>query len=212
MKAMSDSKTYIYRMTHYSNIEFILREGLHCCNCKPQDPEYTSIGYKTLITNRGKSVVSIDPGGVLNDYIPFYFHYKMPMLYNIWKKEVADYNGSQDEIIYLVSTVEQIVALDLPFVFTDRHAYVAYLNYYNQYAQLTNLNWNIIKDHNWHQTYSEQRKELKQAEFLVHRHLPVTGLLGIIAHNQEIANFVREALVSVNSEVKLIVKPGYYYS
>ncbi|MEJ7780116.1 MAG: DarT ssDNA thymidine ADP-ribosyltransferase family protein [Daejeonella sp.] len=87
---MSDTKTYIYRMTHYSNIEFILREGLHCCNCKPQDPEYTSIGYKTLINNRGRSVVSIDPGGVLNDYIPFYFHYKMPMLYNIWKKDVAD--------------------------------------------------------------------------------------------------------------------------
>lgn len=35
-------------------------------------------------------MVSIDPGGVLNDYIPFYFHYKMPMLYNIWKKDVAD--------------------------------------------------------------------------------------------------------------------------
>lgn len=209
---MAEVKTYIYRMTHYSNLEFIINNGLHCCNCGTQDPNYTNIGFKTLIDNRGKSTVPIAPGGVLNDYIPFYFHYKMPMLYNIWKKEVLDYRGDQNEIIYLVSSVEQMDLLGLPYVFTDRHAYVAYKAFFNQYADLKNLEWGVIKDHSWYLEYSQQRKELKQAEFLIYQHLPANGILGMVVQNEEIATFVKTKLQTANSKIKVITKPEYYYS
>jgi hypothetical protein len=126
-------------MTHYRNTGFILRNGLHCCNCGVQDPDYINIGHKSLIDNRGQSLVSESTGGVLNDYIPFYFHYKMPMLYHIFKGMVKEYKGKQNDIIYLISTVEKIKEMQLPFLFTDRHAYLAHKTIFNNYGALEKL-------------------------------------------------------------------------
>lgn len=208
---MSNGKTYIWRMTHYRNIGFILRNGLHCCNCKVQDPGYINIGHRSLISNRGQAAINIAPGGVLNDYVPFYFHYKMPMLYHIHKGKVKDYAGTQEEIIYLVSTAETIANLKRPFVITDRHAYLAHKTVYNELQYLQKLSWDIIKDDTWFNQYTEIRKEVKQAEFLVYQHVPVSALLGIISHNEEIAKFVETEIKQVNCDVKPIIKPVCYY-
>lgn len=208
---MDLQKTYLLRMTHYSNIGFILRNGLHCCNGGVQAPNYISIGSRTLINRRGAWPVTVPPGGVLNDYIPFYFHYKMPMLYKIWKSEVPDYSGNQEEIIYIGTTVAKIMELNLSYVFTDRHAYVAYRQFYNQHEDFNKLNWNIIKDDTWFKEYSQQRKELKQAEFLVHRHLPVEGIMGIIANNDKIVTFVKDEAEKAGVSLPIIAKPDYYY-
>jgi hypothetical protein len=199
-------------MTHYRNTGFILRNGLHCCNCGVQDPHYINIGHKSLIDYRGESPVLQSPGGVLNDYIPFYFHYKMPMLYHIFNGMVKDYAGTQNEIIYLVSSVEKIIEMKLPFLFTDRHAYLAHKTIFNNYEALKKLRWDIIKDDTWHKEYSALRKELKQAEFLIHQHLPVTGILGLVAQNEEIATFVRNEILLANLPLQVAVKPEYYYT
>jgi hypothetical protein len=198
-------------MTHYRNIGFILRNGLHCCNCGVHDPEYINIGHKTLIDYRGQSPIAQPPGGVLNDYIPFYFWPKMPMLYHIYQGMVKDYIGTQGEIIYLVSTVEKIQAMNLAFLFTDRHAYLAHKTIFNDYSELDQLSWDIIKDNTWHKEYSALRKELKQAEFLIHQHLPVNGISGLVAQNDEIATFVRNEIAGANLPLQVIVKPEYYY-
>ncbi len=199
-------------MTHYRNTGFILENGLHCCNCGVQDPDYINIGHKTLIDNRGQSPVSELPGGVLNDYIPFYFYYKMPMLYHIFKGIVKEYTGTQNEIIYLVSTVERIFEMQLPFLFTDRHAYLAHKTVFNKYDELGKLSWDVIKDDTWHKEYSALKKELKQAEFLIHQHLPVNGILGIVVQNEEIATFVRNEISLANLSLQVVVKPEYYYT
>ena len=208
---MSEQKTYIWRMTYYRNVGFILRNGLHCCNCAVQDPAYVGIGFKTLISQRGAWPVNINPEGVLNDYIPFYFHYKMPMLYKIYNKEVPDYAGRQEEIIYLVSSVEKVAELQLPFVFTDRHAYVVYRNFFNKCSDIDKLDWVVIKDNTWFLHYSQLRKELKQAEFLIHQHLPTAGILGFVVHNEEIATFVRNEIATAGLFLEVAVKPDYYY-
>ena len=150
-------------------------------------------------------------GGVLNDYVPFYFHYKMPMLHNIYKGEVPDYIGTQEEIIYLVSSAEHIHGLNIPFVFTDRHAYLQHKTVYNTLTDLTKLKWNVIRDETWYHVYTALRKELKQAEFLVYQHLPVNALMGIVCHNVQIANFVQTAIHQANLNLQVIVKPEYYY-
>ena len=205
------TKTYIWRMTHYTNVGFILQNGIHSCNGQGHDPNYVNIGHRTLITGRGQSPIAIQPGGVLNDYVPFYFHYKMPMLYNIFQGLVPDYAGTQQEIIYLVSTAEHIHSLNIPFVFTDRHAYLQHKTIYNTLADLANLKWNVIRDDTWFQVYTALRKELKQAEFLVYEHLPVNALMGIVCHNEQIANFVQAAILQANLNLPVTVKPEYYY-
>lgn len=198
-------------MTHFRNLPFILKNGLHCCNCAVQDPNYINIGHRSLISNRGQSAVTIDPGGILNDYIPFYFHYKMPMLYHIFKGMVKDYVGLQEEVIYLVSSAEKVQSLGLPFVFTNRHAYLATKILYNQLQDLDKLRWDIIKDDTWYLQYTELRKELKQAEFLAHQHMPVDAILGIVANNEQIAKFANSAIKDANSPLRVEIRPGYYY-
>lgn len=209
---MIEKKTYIWRMTHFRNIGFILKNGLHCCNCSVQDPDYVNIGFRSLSSNRGQREVTAPSSGVLNDYIPFYFHYKMPMLYKIFKGEVSDYSGKQTDIVYIVSSVEQVASLGCSFIFTDRHAYLAHAGIHHRYQDLESLNWSIIKDETWFTRYTVSRKELKQAEFLVHQHLPVNGILGIVAHNDEVANFVLNEINQANLNLKVAVKSNYYFS
>jgi hypothetical protein len=59
--------TSIYRITHYRNLPFILRNELCCPNHATQDPNYINIGHKRLIDSRGMRQVPIEPFGVLND-------------------------------------------------------------------------------------------------------------------------------------------------
>lgn len=48
-------------------------------------------------------------------------------------------------------------------------------------------------------------------EFLVYQHLPVNALMGIVCHNNEIANFVRNQVRQANLQLQVVVKPEYYY-
>ena len=75
---------FIFRMIHYSNLEFILKHGLYTKNSRMKDPEYVNIGDIQLIEQRQNFHVRINPpGGDLGDYIPFYFGGHSPMLLNI---------------------------------------------------------------------------------------------------------------------------------
>lgn len=198
-------------MTNFNNLRFILQNGMHCCNCQTQDPNYIRIGHQTLIDNRGGSVLNIQPGGVINDYIPFYFHPKMPMLYHIFMGLVKDCSSSQEDILYIVSSVERIVELQLPFLFTDRHAYLDFKNVYNKIEDLDQLKWEIIRDDLWHQQYSQTRKEFKQAEFLVHQHVPIAAISGIVVYSEKMRNFVQNLIDEFGMQLQVVVRPNYYY-
>lgn len=50
----------------------ILANGLHCGNSPVKAPDWINIGNPELISKRASHPVPQAPGGVLNDYIPFY--------------------------------------------------------------------------------------------------------------------------------------------
>lgn len=52
---------------------WILANGLHCGTSNVQDPNFVQIGNADLIAKRRQRIVPIPPGGVLEDYIAFYF-------------------------------------------------------------------------------------------------------------------------------------------
>lgn len=106
---------------------------------------------------------------------------------------------------------KHIHSLNIPFIFSDRHAYLQHKTIYNSLADLSRLNWTVIRDDTWFQVYTALRKELKQAEFLVYEHLPVNALMGIVCHNDQIANFVQVAITQANLNLQVVVKPEYYY-
>ncbi len=204
--------TYIYRIAHYSNLEFILHNGLCCPNHEIRDPNYMNIGHRTLIDSRGLREVPIAPFGVLNDYVPFYFTKKSPMLYVISKHNVPDYTGGQGEIIYLVSSAQDVAQANIPFVFTNRHSKIGYAEFRNNLKDLSIIDWDVIKGERWNNTPTEyDRQEKKQAEFLVHQRMPIELVRGIACFNDKIFHIIQQTLLENNKTIPVRKMPSWYY-
>ena len=204
--------TFIYRITHYKNLGFILQNGLCCPNHALKDPSFVNIGHKKLIDDRGKRNVPVQPRGTLNDYIAFYFTRKSPMLYLIAKHNVPDFAGDQSEIVYLVSRAQEIEGAKIPFVFTDRHAKLDFAQFGNSLSELTIVDWDVIASDIWSNTLAlYDRKEKKQAEFLVYQQLPIGLVRGIVCQNKTILRIIEQTIQQ--SGVSLAAKciPDWYY-
>lgn len=205
-------KQLLFRITHIKNLDFILKNGIPCKNSHIKDPNFVPIGYPTLIEERSSVNVPVEPYGVLADYVPFYFTVKSPMLYVITKgndPEVIKTNP--DEIIYLVSSVEKIIEYSLKFVFTDRHARLKHAKFYTQVQDLEKLNWSIINSPNWGRQYGSERMEIKQAEFLVHRHVPVDALIEIACKDEEKEKLIKEKLNLYNKKIIVKIRRDWYF-
>jgi hypothetical protein len=204
--------TGIYRITHYKNLPFIFENGLQCPDSEIQDPGFISIGFPSLIAYRNERPVPVAPYGTLADYVPFYFTVRSPMLYVIHLGNDPEViKTPQEEIVYLVSTVEKLKELTLPFVFTNRHAQLDYAEFYNSTDDLDKLNWEIIKSSEWGRKYGPERKEIKQAECLIRDYLPVAALIGIGCMNREILDKVREMIFKAGIEIEIKVKENWYF-
>lgn len=196
----------IYRITDYRNLPFILDNGLHCANSPIQDENFYQIGFPTLIDKRRNHPVPIEPFGVLGDYVPFYFAPKSPMLFAIEKGNDPEVVGKVENIVYLVSTVESARQFDRKFVFTDRNAKLEYAIFDNKIDNLKELPWDVIRSDQWGRQYGVDRREMKQAEFLVKDSLPVGALIGIGCKTEAVQSIVNEYLAQRNIDIKTKIK------
>lgn len=205
--------TPLFRITHIQNLPFILRHGLHCPESEFQDTNYVSIGFPTLIEYRKSREVPVPPYGTLSEYVAFYFWYRSPMLYVIYKGNNPEVIPTdQQDIVYLVSSIEALQANNCRFVFTDRHAQLEYAAFYNRAEDLNKLSWEIIKSDQWGRQYGPDRMELKQAECLVHRHVPLDALLGIAVMNPEAEERVKRMLIEAGiNNLPVKVKRNFYF-
>lgn len=204
--------TQIFRITHIKNLPFILRHGLHCPNSEIQDSHFTPIGFPTLIDYRKDRVVPVNPSGTLADYVPFYFWYRSPMLYVIYKSNDPEVIPTpQDDIIYLISSLEVLQSSHCRFVFTDRHAKLEYANFFDNPDDVSKLNWDIIRTEYWGRQYGPELKEMKQAECLVHRIVPREAIIGIAVLNEASQTIVNNYLCEFNYQIPVKVKPNFYF-
>lgn len=146
--------TWIYHITDKRNLPGILAQnGL---NSKSKEKELpaspVSIAYEGIQQRRAETKVPIHPFGSLHDYVPFYFAPRSPMLYAIHKRMIEGYTGSQQDIIYLISTVQIIETNHIPYAFTDGHAIMALSEFYNQSSNLNKIDWQIMKEIYWNDT------------------------------------------------------------
>ena len=133
---LTPQKALIFRITHRANLPWVLGNGLHCASSQQRDPAFVSIGNPDLIGKRTHRLVPAGPGGTLSDYVPFYFTPRSPMLLNI----KTGYNGIRqrrnDEIVVFVTYVPKLMQNNIPFVFTDRHAYLATARFFSDPVDL----------------------------------------------------------------------------
>lgn len=185
--------TLLYRITHIENLAGLLARG---CDCSPnlakaENMTKRAISHKDIMDKREHATVRVPPGGVVADYVPFYFGPKSPMLYAIKQGKVEGYQG-QKEIIYLVTTAEAVAAQNLPCMFTDGHGIISYVNHYNQLADLPKLFWNVINAKYWNDFMDGKCR--RQAEFLVKDQFPLNLVqeIGVMdeAMRQQVENLV----------------------
>ena len=132
---LTAQKALIFRITHRDNLEWILRNGLHCEKGR-RDPNFVSIGNPDLIDRRRSRLVPVPPGGLLSDYVPFYFTPSSPMLMNIQTGWGGVERRKNEEIVVIVSSLPALKANGVRYLFTDRHAYLAAAAFYDDDSTL----------------------------------------------------------------------------
>jgi len=131
-QSLNPQKALIWRIVHRDNLAWILDNGLHCSTSDERAPDWVSIGNPELIDKRASHRVPLPPGGVLNDYIPFYFTPFSPMLRNIHTGWGGIPKRENEEIVMLVSSLHHVAAHGHPVLFTDSHAYYQWTNFYSK--------------------------------------------------------------------------------
>lgn len=208
--------TPILRFIHVDNLEICLRRnGLHAPNFTPEDGlKYRPIHNVEIQQARHQRPVRCGPGGVLHDYIPFYFGYLSPMMLQLQTGKVPDYNEGQEPLIYLVSTCQAVQVSGARFVFTNGHALPAYTDYFEDLAQLDQLDWGIVYKRYWFDTVDDMdRQRRKQAELLIYRFCNWSLIEEIAVINLKMKDRV-ERILAEFPEIQqrpIIVKSDWYY-
>jgi hypothetical protein len=212
MKALSAEKALIYRIAHIRNLPWMLQNGLWSRNSDQRDPAFQRIGNADLIERRRHRTVPIPPGGTLADYVPFYFTPHSMMLYNI----KTGYNGvpklPNEEIVILVSSLRTLKEQGIPFIFTDVHAYANVAQFFDDLDDLREIDWDLLNARDFTNDPEDPGKQERyQAEALVHRHLPLAGLLGIGCASIPAQSRVAADLQRAASSLKVVVRPNWYF-
>ena len=168
------SRTPIYHFTHAKNLREILSEG--CLRCKSQLPtggQLVNVSHDSVQERRRNKQVACEPGGILHDYVPFYFAPRSPMMYVISRGGVEGYDSKTAPLIYLVSSIQRVQEAALKFVFSDGHPVVKLSRFYNDVSDLDKVDWEVMGARYWNDTEDHpDRMRRRQAEFLVHDALP----------------------------------------
>ena len=206
--------TPIYHITHIYNLRSIVEKGGLCCDNTRVTEAVDSIGiaHSHIKERRAKRNVPVKPGGVVADYVPFYFAPRSPMLYAIHCNAVEGFNGNQNHILHLVSSAEQVMAKGLPFVFTNGHAEMLISRFFRDLSDLDKVDWEIMQDRVWRDTNEDgDRKRRRQAEFLVHRFFPSSLFSEIGVANKRMAQEVELILNSLSLAIPITVHSDWYY-
>lgn len=209
---LNPEKALIFRIVHVDNLPWILDHGLHCRSSPEQDPNYLNIGNKDLIAHRTLRTVPIPPGGVLSDYVPFYFTPFSPMMLNIKTGYGGITRRENRDIIILVSSIHRLAELGLSFVFTNQHAYTVDSEFFTDAEDLQRIDWPLLRSRNFKTDDADPGKSARyQAEALVHRHVPLNALNGIGCHNESVCSRLQSMIE--NRRVSLTIKstPTWYF-
>ena len=124
---------------------------------------------------------------------------------------VLGYDGTQHNIVHLVTTIKAVQRAGRRFVFTDSHPTVKepLCHFYNQTEDLDKVNWDVMQTKYWGEV--KEIKNAREAEFLVFLRLPWESISAIIVHNQVTKELVEGALSEADYAPPIMVEPPWYY-
>ena len=106
----------ILHFTHVSNLMAIMTRGFLLADSGVGAQLRCKVGDRGIKAARRELDVTRGPGGHPCDYVPFYFAPRSPMLYKIAVGGVPHYQDGQDPLVYLRSTIGDVINSGRPWV------------------------------------------------------------------------------------------------
>ncbi len=185
---------------------------------------YQNIAHAGAQGARAGRPVPDPPGGLVHDFVPFYFAPRSPMLYAINGGRVAGCPWRQGDIVHFETTVQYVVGLGRLFVFYDRNATLAFSTPHTDLADLDSaVAWDLLTEapqldgfcRYWQNTAAEaryaDRMERRQAEFLVKDDTPLSCMtrLGVMDAARQAQ--VQAMLAKAGVALAVDVMPSWYF-
>lgn len=171
---------YFYHFTHIDNISSIVENnGLLSTNLKKKyGINHHNVANMNIQNRRSEMRVTVGPGGVVHDYVPFYFASTNKMLLGLLNRKVVD----QPYVVFLAVSIEKL--LEDNVVFTDASANTTLPpNFYCDPNDLDKLNWDLIDSTKWGEK-SETELHLRMAEVLIYGRVPLEWVDAYIVFNK----------------------------
>ncbi|HEY2647348.1 MAG TPA: DUF4433 domain-containing protein [Candidatus Acidoferrales bacterium] len=215
----------IFHITAISNLPSIAKAKKLSAKAELQKKgiAYGNIAYQGAQGKRAVKMVAKPPGGVVHDYVPFYFAPRSPMLFTINKGNVPDCPHRQPDIVHMETTVEAIADSGLHYVFYDYNATLDIATCYSSIKDLGKINWALFHENPRMDGYCQffnsrlddpkyaLRRETRQAEFLIHKSVPLSLMNVVGAYDEDKAAEVRQIFEDADVDLQVEAKPNWYF-
>jgi hypothetical protein len=191
---------YIFHFTDVHNLDSIIKNGLLCTNVKNEKSiQHKNIANMTIQGRRAKMDVPVGPGGKVHDYVPFYFSSMNPMLLTLLNQKNVD----QQYIIYFCVKIDRLEKEDAVFANASANT-VEPPTFYDDVANLNQLDWNAIDNKSWGVASDEERHK-KMAEALIHDKVKISDIDAILVFNECIKKCVEQIFKENGVKVPAII-------
>jgi hypothetical protein len=207
------SRGYLVHLTSVENLASIWGAGAILADSQLSTGQVTAeLGSRDIKNQRRRRPVPCGAGGVVGDYVPFYFSARSPMLYFAHTgNPLSPFAGPQADLVHLVSHSEVVSELGLRYVYSDRNAALALARFSDDLAEIDQLvDWKLQQQKFWNSTDAEpDRMERRMAEFLVHEACPISAILELGVLDDASLSKVSVTLDGSHPPIK--VQPSWYY-
>lgn len=203
----------IFHFTRVEHLTTIIEHGL-LSDALAANHLQIEVGNRGIKAQRARRPVPIEPGGLVGDYVPFYFAPRSPMMYAIHRGNVPTYGQGCGRLVYLVSSLERLWGAGFEPLGTDRNAVLDIAAFHREpQAIIDGVDWPLMSATYWSNTPDDpERRERRQAECLVHQRVPWKLIDSVVVKSKAIGDEVAEALAKLGDHVtKVFVRPSMYF-
>lgn len=208
--------TFVLHFTRVEHVASILGRGLLSdSHAQAEGLVEIEVGNTSVKARRSVQLVPVGPGGVVADYVPFYFAPRSPMMFAIDRGNVPTYQGGCRRLVYLVTTLERLHDLAVRTVLSDRNAALAVADFWSmEQGEPPDdfIDWALMRQRMWDSTAEyPDRRERRMAECLAHLRVPPAAIVEVAVAGPQVADEVAFALRQADLAIPVRVRRHWYF-